>query len=188
MVNDTLLLASDGSAGALEAADWVQQHWCSPEHKVVVITVAAEPQDTSMPMTSGIAGDSPGAMPAVSGGVETTGQGIAPGMISSGIGGMWMIVPPPSRTPGESYASHWTAAHDQLNATIGRLHGFAEVEGRVQGGRGHVVDGILAAIDEIEPTLVVVGRRGLSRLERWVLGSVSQSVVAKSAVPVLVIP
>lgn len=46
--------------------------------------------------------------------------------------------------------------------------------------------GIIAAAAEARAELIVVGARGLSRLERFVMGSVSGAVVHASTVPVLV--
>lgn len=50
------------------------------------------------------------------------------------------------------------------------------------------VDGILAAIDEHEPSMLVVGSRGRSGFKKWVLGSVATKVAQRSPIPVLVVP
>lgn len=52
---------------------------------------------------------------------------------------------------------------------------------------GDPVGEIVKASGEIGADLIVVGSRGLSTLKRILLGSVSQGVVAKSSVPVLVV-
>jgi nucleotide-binding universal stress UspA family protein len=53
---------------------------------------------------------------------------------------------------------------------------------------GETVLALLAWIDELEPALVVVGSHGKRALERILLGSVAESLVRHSRVPVLVIP
>jgi len=53
---------------------------------------------------------------------------------------------------------------------------------------GETVLGLLEWIDELEPALVVVGSHGKRALERILLGSVAESLVRHSKVPVLVIP
>jgi len=45
---------------------------------------------------------------------------------------------------------------------------------------------ILNAIDELEPTLVVVGTRGLGAVKNVVMGSFSNYLVQKSSIPVMV--
>jgi nucleotide-binding universal stress UspA family protein len=45
-----------------------------------------------------------------------------------------------------------------------------------------------ALADEYEAELIVVGRRGVSRLEAVVLGSVSNDTVREARRPVLVVP
>lgn len=178
MGQEILLLASDGSPGALDAADWVQGHWCTADRRVIVVVVAVGSSVESHAYNT----DQPNM------GVLATGNATVPLTSSAGIGGMWMLVPQPTEATQNSYPSHLVEAHAQLHATTERLHGFSKVQGMVQSGQGHVVDGILAAIEDTKPTLVVVGRRGLNRLERWVVGSVSQSILGRSTVPVLVIP
>jgi nucleotide-binding universal stress UspA family protein len=52
---------------------------------------------------------------------------------------------------------------------------------------GKASDEILGEIEEWSPDLVVIGRRGLGAPARW-LGSVSEAVLHRSRVPVLVVP
>lgn len=52
--------------------------------------------------------------------------------------------------------------------------------------RGRPADAILERIEDHRPDIVIVGNRGLSTLERIVLGSVSAELVDGSPVPVLV--
>lgn len=49
-------------------------------------------------------------------------------------------------------------------------------------------DAILAVADERDVGVIVVGRHGASGLERWLLGSVSSTVLERSQRPVLVVP
>jgi len=47
---------------------------------------------------------------------------------------------------------------------------------------------ILELADERDVPVIVVGRRGLSGPERWLLGSVSSAILQRSERPVLVVP
>lgn len=53
---------------------------------------------------------------------------------------------------------------------------------------GEPVAGILAAIDQLQPQGLVLGRRGLNMAQTLFLGSVTQGVLQQSPVPVLVVP
>jgi nucleotide-binding universal stress UspA family protein len=53
---------------------------------------------------------------------------------------------------------------------------------------GNAADEVLAEIEEWRPDLVTLGRRGLNRLDRWLIGSVSERVLRHAAAPVLVVP
>lgn len=53
---------------------------------------------------------------------------------------------------------------------------------------GNPADEILDEIGQWGTDLVIMGRRGLSRASRWLLGSVSDRVVRHAHVPVLIIP
>ena len=52
--------------------------------------------------------------------------------------------------------------------------------------RGQPTDAILGWIDRHRPDLVIVGNRGVSAIERTLLGSVSAALIDRSPVPVLV--
>ncbi|MEF8975552.1 MAG: universal stress protein [Halapricum sp.] len=53
---------------------------------------------------------------------------------------------------------------------------------------GEAIEEILAAEDEIDPTSILIGGRGRSRLRRLLLGSTSEDIVAKADSNVLVVP
>ncbi len=59
------------------------------------------------------------------------------------------------------------------------------IEERIE--TGAVVPEILRVAGELKPALLVVGRRGVGRLEEFVLGSVSNKLVHQGAIPVLVV-
>ncbi|MFC4248491.1 universal stress protein [Natribaculum luteum] len=50
------------------------------------------------------------------------------------------------------------------------------------------VEGILAAEEEYDPTVILMGSRGQSRLRRLLIGSVSESVTARAKSNVLIVP
>ena len=52
----------------------------------------------------------------------------------------------------------------------------------------NVVFGLLEAIDELAPQLVVVGSHGRSGVARVLMGSISESLTRRSHVPVLIVP
>jgi len=52
---------------------------------------------------------------------------------------------------------------------------------------GVVVPEILRVAEELKPALLVVGRRGVGRLEELLLGSVSNKLVHQRSIPVLVV-
>ena len=51
-----------------------------------------------------------------------------------------------------------------------------------------VVFGLLQAIEELQPSVVVLGSHGRGGLSRVLLGSVSEAVARRSRVPVLIVP
>lgn len=80
---------------------------------------------------------------------------------------------------------------DEAKRAIGELEQRAAARGVVTRGHvrvGDVVLGILDAIAEIGPELVVVASHGKGAMKRMMLGSVSQSLCRRSRVPVLVVP
>ncbi len=82
------------------------------------------------------------------------------------------------------------AARGLLQAAMRRLLARAEagrttVETRLE--VGHPADRILAFAEEHGVDLIVMGRRGLSGISRWVLGSVSDRVLHHAPCPVLIV-
>lgn len=63
--------------------------------------------------------------------------------------------------------------------------GIASVQGSVE--EGHPADMILAKAFEVNADLIVVGRRGVRGIQKYLLGSVSSSVVGNSTCDVLVV-
>ena len=51
---------------------------------------------------------------------------------------------------------------------------------------GNVAEELLGHIEQVKPDVVIVGARGLSRVARWLMGSVSSTLVAHLKIPVLV--
>jgi nucleotide-binding universal stress UspA family protein len=62
------------------------------------------------------------------------------------------------------------------------------IETRTAVRQGDPADEILAAEDEYEPTSILIGSRGHSRLRRLLLGSVSEDIVARADGNVLLVP
>ncbi len=62
------------------------------------------------------------------------------------------------------------------------------IETRTDVRRGDPADEILAAEAEFDPTTILVGSRGHSRLRRLLLGSVSEDIVARANGNVLLVP
>ncbi len=77
--------------------------------------------------------------------------------------------------------------NEVIRHTLKHLNGFAEIKtGSIIGGRP--VDDLLVAVKQIQPDILVWGRRGLHRLESLFLGNISSKTASGSSVPVLVIP
>jgi|UniRef100_A0A7C5AM07 nucleotide-binding universal stress UspA family protein len=62
-----------------------------------------------------------------------------------------------------------------------------QLQGRLQVG-GPVYAEILAVAEELRPDLIIMGRRGMSGLERLLVGSVTARVIGHTGVMVLVVP
>jgi nucleotide-binding universal stress UspA family protein len=64
----------------------------------------------------------------------------------------------------------------------------ADVPCRVHLRMGHAVDGLLAAVEELSPDLVVMGSHGRGAVARTFMGTVSEGVWHGSRVPTVIIP
>jgi nucleotide-binding universal stress UspA family protein len=79
------------------------------------------------------------------------------------------------------------AAREELTK-LANMASAAGLEVRTHLREETVVFGLLEAIDEIAPTLVVVGSHGRRGIQRALLGSISESLAQRSPVPVLIVP
>jgi nucleotide-binding universal stress UspA family protein len=82
---------------------------------------------------------------------------------------------------GSELAQHTAEAGVELAGG----HGF---EAEAKPVQGKPWSAIVRAADEVDARIVVLGSRGLSRVESALLGSVSHGVVQHSTRPVLVVP
>jgi universal stress protein A len=74
---------------------------------------------------------------------------------------------------------------------LGKLRARAEaagVEARAHLRHETVVFGLLEAIDELDPELVVVGSHGRRGVARMLMGSVSESLARRCSVPIVIVP
>jgi universal stress protein A len=80
---------------------------------------------------------------------------------------------------------------EAARAELGKLRARVEaagVEARTYVRCDNVVFGLLDAIDELDPQLVVLGSHGRKGVARMLIGSVSESLARRSHVPVLIVP
>ncbi len=87
----------------------------------------------------------------------------------------------PPLTEQESRMYREILARGRLKATKA---GLTEVATTFR--EGNVAEELLTHIERVRPDLVVVGARGLSRVQRFLMGSVSTALVSHLKVPVLV--
>lgn len=108
---------------------------------------------------------------------------------------LYVIDPYPFTGVGEGFAygqaQYLTAARSEAEAALGSARKAMEAAG-VQGTatqvESHVVwRGILEAAASGGADLIVMGSHGRSGLEKMLLGSVAQRVVAQATIPVLVV-
>ena len=99
------------------------------------------------------------------------------------------VVPP---VPLEAEAGKTPPAYvAEAEDEIARLRARAEAAGvhtRTHVRSETVVFGLLEAIAELEPLIVVVGSHGRSGVARVLMGSISESLARRSRVPVLIVP
>lgn len=79
------------------------------------------------------------------------------------------------------------AARDRLGELATDLDGM-DIETHVSVREGEPVQEILAEEAEVNPTVILLGARGLSRLRRLLIGSVSEKVAARATGNVLIVP
>jgi nucleotide-binding universal stress UspA family protein len=103
------------------------------------------------------------------------------------------VEPLPPASPATIYArgpaelAEVTFAHERLNALAERIHAL-EIPVTTHLAVGSVVFGLLDVIDRVQPTMVVVGSHGRGAVKRALVGSVAESLVRRSPVPVVVVP
>ena len=74
----------------------------------------------------------------------------------------------------------------ELSEAVGVLSARG-VKVHAQEGHGDPADVIVETAKDVEADLVIVGSRGLSAVQRWLMGSVSSKVVAHAPCSVLVV-
>ncbi len=89
--------------------------------------------------------------------------------------------------PEQAYQTMVSEARTALHKEADALLADSGVRYQCRVQEGKTVDGILAAVDEIKPDLMVMASHKRARLEPTMLGNVANKVVAKTPVPVLVI-
>jgi nucleotide-binding universal stress UspA family protein len=93
------------------------------------------------------------------------------------------VAPPERRSDPELVED----AEGRLVELADRLHGMG-IEPRTMVREGEAVREILAAEAEVDPTTILMGSRGQSRLRRLLLGSTSEDVTARANSNVLLVP
>jgi nucleotide-binding universal stress UspA family protein len=78
-------------------------------------------------------------------------------------------------------------AEARLEELADRLEGMG-IETRTAVREGETVEQILAAEAEFQPTTILMGSRGRSRIRRLLLGSTSEKVTARASCNVLLVP
>jgi nucleotide-binding universal stress UspA family protein len=100
--------------------------------------------------------------------------------------GAGQVLPTPDDEARREAAARETS---EEGAELARQAGFAAEPVVVRGASAGEIGKLLAALaQERDATAIVVGRRGISRLEAVVLGSVSDATVRQAHCPVLVVP
>jgi nucleotide-binding universal stress UspA family protein len=95
-------------------------------------------------------------------------------------------VAPPGRR-AESETDRVPDAEARLETLAEKLEGMG-IDATVAVREGEAVEEILAAETEFDPTTILMGSRGQSRLRRLLLGSTSEDVIAQAQANVLVVP
>jgi len=94
-------------------------------------------------------------------------------------------------SPAPPLAEGWEEeeeAQQLVDRAVSRLRGAGvEVRGQVLPGLGHVEYKILQAAEADGAELIVLGSRGMSRVEEVLIGSVSHKVIHMAKCPVLLV-
>jgi nucleotide-binding universal stress UspA family protein len=93
-------------------------------------------------------------------------------------------VQPPDRRPNADGVEDPQTRLDDLVTELESMD--IDVETMVR--EGETTEEILAAEDEVDPTTLLIGSRGQSRLRRLLLGSTSETLIAQSNSNVLLVP
>lgn len=93
------------------------------------------------------------------------------------------VAPPERRPEDEAIAD----AEGRLDDLAGKLADL-DIEVSTMVREGETVAEILAAEDAVDPTAILVGSRGQSRIRRLLLGSTSESLVKRADSNVLLVP
>jgi nucleotide-binding universal stress UspA family protein len=91
------------------------------------------------------------------------------------------------RSPKDSTGEDGPSPRDRLESLAGRLNEWG-LDTEIQLRRGDPASEILDAEREHEPSTLLLGSRGRSRLRRLLLGSVSEEVVANATGNVFLVP
>ncbi|MFS2222182.1 universal stress protein [Pantoea sp. B65] len=99
--------------------------------------------------------------------------------------------PPLELTAGEDPADFGRAQDEQNTAEAAVRHALAELLRAGVNARGRVIAGeagetIVAQANELQATMIIMGRRHLSPFNRLLKGSVSAAVIERACCPVLV--
>ena len=100
----------------------------------------------------------------------------------------------PKTALGEATLLHVAAEGEDRGRAQVRLHGMLQiaeehdVPARIEIREGEPAPAILSFLEEVGATGVITGRRGMSRLRRAVLGSVSMQVLREAPCPIVIQP
>ncbi|THE63246.1 universal stress protein [Salinadaptatus halalkaliphilus] len=90
-------------------------------------------------------------------------------------------------TPKDPGLAEETDPEARLTELADQLEAW-DIETRIEVRQGDPADEILAVEDAVDPTTILVGSRGHSRLRRLLLGSVSEDLVARANGNVMLVP
>lgn len=110
---------------------------------------------------------------------STLAWGVDPGLVAGGYEAL-------QRSYDRDLKARRKAGARILADAAGRLKGF-KPRAQVKLAEGHAVQKVLEAAEAMDADLVVLGRRGLSKTERFLMGSVSHKVSAHAPCAVLIV-